>query len=244
MTLSFELWILGIVTIIYVCFFIGVGIKMALVYRRIKNKLFIYIGISVIGTAYPWCSVAVFFICAVFFNITPPLEVFFLLNGSFIAIPILIWLFAVLQILEVDPKKQKWILIFFTAFWGLFGIIYNIVLFTDTNLLGTPLNEIEMSYAPISQIHFLIATIELIVTVFLFGRTYWKSSDPRISFQGKIILLALFIYIFAAVIEIFIDAIPIRIVARCLVMGYGLGYYLGVVMPKWFEQRFFKENNP
>ena len=80
MILSSELMLLGIVTLIFIFFVFCMGILMLAKYFEIKNKIFIYAGLATFGGALPWSGVAVFFICVVFFNFTPPMEIYFLFH--------------------------------------------------------------------------------------------------------------------------------------------------------------------
>ena len=81
MLLSFELMMLGIFTLIYVSITLFVGIKIITKYFDLRDKSFLYAGLSVIGLATPWAGVVLNFISFVFFDTIPPMELHFFLHG-------------------------------------------------------------------------------------------------------------------------------------------------------------------
>ncbi|MFX1445980.1 MAG: hypothetical protein ACFFHV_21395 [Promethearchaeota archaeon] len=243
MILPLELMILGIVTIIYMIILIGVGLKMAFTYLRVADKVYIYAGISVIGTAFPWSGVAIFFISIVFFDISPPLVIYFLFHGIIIPIASITWILVILDLFNLNKTTKKLLRVTFITFWTILEIVYIILIFNDTTVLGTLLNEIQVDYGPFSEIFLLIALLQMVVTTFMLGIKYCKSDNRKIQFRGIMITIAISIFLFAAILEIFIPIIPIIILARILIIFYSFLYYAGFIFPKWVESLFFKEQN-
>lgn len=244
MILSLDLMILGIVTIIYVIFYTGVGIKIAFAYFKVKNRTFIYAGIAVIGTAFTWMSATIFFLSLVFFNEPPPLFIYFLLHGAFIPISSYIWILAILGLFEVPPRKQKWIKIIFGTFWLSLEIIYLNLLFINPLLLGKLMeNQIKVDYTPFSEIFLLISLTQMVTTNFMLGIKYWRSIDKKIQIRGKIITIAIGIFLFAALLEIFVPITLVIVLARILIMLYAIVYYIGFIFPSWAENIFLKHRD-
>ncbi|MFX1394416.1 MAG: hypothetical protein ACFFAH_12690 [Promethearchaeota archaeon] len=242
MILSLDLMILGFVTLIYIFFLSAVGIKIGLIYFRNKKKVYLYTGISVIGTATPWSGTGLFFISQVFFDIIPPIELLFLFHGAFIPISSITWIFAMLDVFEVNPNKQKWIKIIFLILWMSLEIIYLTFIFTDTTLLGTPTeNNLIIEYAPFGQLYLFIALAQMVITLTILGIYSWKSDDPKIQLRGKLIIISICIFTAAAILEILIPIIPILILARFLVMIYVVFYYMGFILPKWVQDFFLRD---
>lgn len=235
MILSLELMVLGIVTLIFIIFVFFIGILTMAKYFEIKNKIFIYTGICTFGGAIPWSGVALFFICVVFFDFTPSMEIYFLFHGAFIPIASFLWAYVNLELYDINPTTRKWLKIIFAIFWMCVEILYILVIFTDTTLLGTLITEIQVDYAPLSELYLLIAFVNVFLLYVFLARHFWKSDDPRSHLQGKLLFISIFFYIFGCMIEIFIPIIPIIILARILIMIYAFIFYGGFIMPKWLE---------
>ena len=243
MILSFELMVLGIVTIIYLITLCGIGIKMGLTYFNVKNKVFIYAGISVFGTALPWSGAAVYFLSLVFFDDVPPMEIYFLCLGGFLPIASITWMITILNLFEVNPTKEKLLKVISITFWLTIEVIYLTLVFTDTTLLGTlEDNKIVVNFAPFTQVFLLIALAQMLITTYMLGIYYWKSDRKKIQLQGKIITFAMCIFLTASLLEIFIPTIAMNVVARILVMIYAYVYYGGFIMPEWLKRLILKQN--
>ena len=243
MILSLDLIVLGIVTIIYLITLIGIGLKMVSTYFRVKNRVFIFAGISVMGTALPWSGAAVYFLSLVFFGDVPPMEVYFLCLGGFLPIASITWMITILDLFEINPTKKKLLKVIFITFWLSIEVIYLTLVFTDTTLLGTLRdNKIVVNFAPFTQVFLLIALAQMLITTYMLGIYYWKSDIKKIQLQGKIITIAMCIFLFASLLEIFIPTVQMNILARILVMMYAFVYYGGFMMPEWLERLLLKEN--
>ncbi|MFX1259251.1 MAG: DC1 domain-containing protein, partial [Promethearchaeota archaeon] len=75
---------------------------------------------------------------------------------------------------------------------------------------------------------------------FMLGIKYWKSIDKKIKIRGKIITIAISIFLFAALLEIFIPLILVIVLARILIMIYAIVYYIGFIFPTWAEKFFLR----
>ncbi|MFX1340199.1 MAG: hypothetical protein ACFFDK_16430 [Promethearchaeota archaeon] len=243
MLLSLDLMVLGIVTLVYIFFLSAIGIKIGLIYFKNKKRVYLYTGLSIMGTAVPWSGAAIFFISEVFFDIIPPMEIFFLFHGAFIPLFSVLWILAMLDVFEVYPKKRTWIKIIMIIFWTSLNIIYLIFIFTDTTLLGTLTeNNVIVDYAPFNQLYLSIALIQVVITLTLLGVYSWKSDDPKIHLRGKLIIISVCIFASSVILEILMPIIPMLILARFLVMFYAVFYYMGFIMPKWVENMFLGED--
>ena len=243
MILSFELMVLGIVTMIYLITLSSIGIKMGLTYFKSKNTVFIYAGISVFGTALPWSGPTVYFLSLLFFDDVPPMEVYFLLMGGFLPIASITWMITILELFDVKPPKVKYLKVFFIIFWLIIEVIYLTLVFTDTTLLGNlEDNKLVINLAPFGQIFLLIGLAQMLITTYMLGIYYWRSDRKKIQVQGKIITFALCLFLIAVLLEIFMPTILMNIVARILVMIYAFMYYGGFMMPEWLERLLIKEN--
>jgi len=146
-----------------------------------------------------------------------------------------------LKFTHLNPKIQKMIMIISLIIAIIFDIVYITIIFTDTTILGTLINEIQVDYAPFSEIYLLIMAIIMISLGLWLGRTSSKSEDPRIRLKGRLIIYSFIITLFAYILEIFIPIISVIIFARIIVMFTSILFYGGFVLPKWMEKLFLKE---
>ena len=239
--LSFDLMILGIVTLIFIAFTFLVAIKIIAKYFETKNKIFLYAGISYLGGFFAWTGVALNFISVVFFDTIPSMEIHFFLHGALLPFTLWLWIMTNLKFTHLKPKIQKMIMIISLIIAIIFDIVYITIIFTDTTILGTLINEIQVDYAPFSEIYLLIMAIIMISLGLWLGRTSSKSEDPRIRLKGRLIIYSFIITLFAYILEIFIPIISVIIFARIIVMFTSILFYGGFVLPKWMEKLFLKE---
>lgn len=232
---------LGIITLIYIAVTLFVGLKIIAKYIEIKEKIFLYAGISYFGSAIPWMGVALNFISVLFFNTIPPMEIHFLVHGAIIPFTQWLWIVVNLKLSNVKLKLQKKINVICLIIAIVFDIVYISIIFTDTTILGTLINEIQVDYAPFSEIYLLIMAIIMISIGFSLGFRSLRADKKRVRLKGKLIIYSFILASFAFVLEIFVPVIAIIILARIIVMFTAILFYGGFVLPKWMENLFLKE---
>lgn len=242
MILSLDLMILGIVTIFYVIVITVQAIIFITKYPKFKNKTFLYTGISTFGLATAWAGVAMNFISIVFFDVTPSMEVYFLVHGAYLPISNYAWVLAALSLSKRKSYSRKRIAIITGIFYMVLEVIYIMIIFTDTTLLGTPINEIQVDYAPFSELFLLYCLTMMTILGFWMAKQAMKSTNRKIRLKGKLLLTSFILFAFSAVLEITIPIIPIIIIARILVVICALLFYGGFVLPTWMERIFLRKN--
>ena len=242
MILSLDLMILGIVTLVYVLSITIYAIILIARYRKLKNKTLIYTGFSILGLATAWAGVAMNFICIVFFDVMPSMELYFLVHGAYLPISNFFWVITVLSLSNKKSYVRKRIAIVSGIFYMLLEIIYVTIIFTDTTILGTPINEIQVDYAPFSELFLLYCLIMMTILGFWMAKQALKSSEKKIQLKGKLLLGSFILFAFSAVLEIMIPIIPIIVLARILVIICAFLFYGGLVLPKWMEKLFLRKN--
>ncbi len=235
--------ILGIFTFIYLIVTMAVAIKIILTYFEVKNKTLIYIGLSIMGLAIPWSGHAVSFVSVVFFDVSISMELYFLLHGVYIPVSLFFWIMGCLYLSNIEPATRKMIIIVTGVLYTIFDIIYIIIIFTDTTILGTPLNEIQVDYAIFSEIYLLYAILQSIILGLWMGKRALRSDDRRIQLKGKFLLCSFSLFAFAAFLEVMIPIILIITLARILVTFNAILLYGGFLLPKWMERLFLKQEN-
>jgi len=124
----------------------------------------------------------------------------------------------------------------------LLEIIYITIIFTDTTILGTPINEIQVDYAPFSELFLLFCLVMMTILGLWMAKQAMKSADRKIRLKGKLLLTSFILFAFSAVLEITIPVIPVIIIARILVVICALLFYGGFLLPKWMERLFLGKN--
>ena len=240
MILSLDLMLLGIFTLIYMGIVFFIGIKIISKYFKIKDKTFLYAGIGFIGVAFPWSGVAINFISFVFFDVVPSMEIHFLFHGGFSSIFIFFWIMAILNLSGIQPKKREKYLIYIGVLSFIVEIMYLSVIFYDTTLIGTLINEIQVDYATFNEMYLLTQLIIVLISGLWLARKSLKSEDKRILLKGKLLLIAFILFPITSVLEVLIPLIPIIIVARFLGIITEILVYGGLILPKWMEKLFSK----
>jgi len=240
MILSLDLMILGFVTLIYVTFILSISIKMIAKYIELNQKLFLYVGLSTIGLATAWSGVAFNFISVVFFDVKPSMELYFLLHGVYIPFSSFFWLVSCLYLLGVKPTIRRWISIIAGLLSVIFTCLYLIIIFTDTTILGTPINEIQINYAIFSELYLLGALIVMTVLGFSISIKTLKLKERRVKLKGRLLFCGQVLFVFAALLEIVTPSIIFIILARFLVMVCAILFYGGFILPKWMENLFIR----
>lgn len=239
--LSIDLVLLGVFTLIYMAVNIFVGIIIISRYFQLKSRTFLYAGIGFIGVALPWSGVAINFLSVLLFNTVPPLEVYFFFHGGMSSIFLFIWLVAIMNLTEIDPIKKKKLLVLFGVIAIIMTIVYNSIVFTDTSILGTPINEIQMDYALFSEVYLLTQLIIVLISGYWLSKESLKSEDNRVRLKGKLIAIGFGLFGFASIIEVLIPLIPVIITARILLVITAILIYAGLILPKWLKRLVFKE---
>ncbi len=241
MILSLELMLLGFVTLLYVLFVTIIAWIMIAKYFKVKRKSILYAGISSTGLAAAWSGIAFNFISVVFFDIIPPIEFYFLLHGCWLPLSNFFWVLTGITLSRLKKKMKKRLTIVFGIIYIILEIMYTIFLFTDTTILGTPMNEIQVDYAPFSELYLLFILTMITIIGFWIANESLKSEDKRIRLKGKLLFISFTLFAFAAVLEVLIPIIPVLVMARILVMFCAILLYGGFFLPKWMEKLFLKE---
>lgn len=234
---------LGIFTLFYIIVTWFVALKIIAKYFELKQKIFLYAGTAYLGAAIPWTGVALNFISVVFFDTVPSMELHFFVHGAIPPFTLWLWIVTNLKLSNVKPKKQKIIIGISFVIAIIFQIIYISIIFTDTKILGTLINEIQVDYAPFSELYLLIMAIIMISLGFKIGLRSMKSDIKRVRLKGKLIVYSFVLATFTFMLEIFVPILSIIILARILVVFTGILFYGGFVLPKWMERLFLKEES-
>lgn len=241
MILSLSLMLLGIFTLIYIGIVLFVGVKVISKYFSIKDKTFLYAGIGFIGVAFPWSGVAINFISIVFFDVVPSMEIHFFFHGGMGGAFLFFWIMAILNLSGIQPEKREKYLIFIGVVAFIVEIVYLSLIFYDTDILGTLLNEIQMDYAPFNEVYLLTQLIIVLISGFWLASKSLKSENDRIKIKGRLLLFGFILFPIASTLEVLVPFVPIIIIGRLLALISLIFTYGGLILPKWMEKLFLKK---
>jgi len=89
----------------------------------------------------------------------------------------------------VCKNKQLLVLIPYIIYVAIFEIIFFILLFTDTALIGTYTGPFKVDWTPFIMVTTLILVISVLDTGILFSVESMKSINPEIKLKGKFLKL-------------------------------------------------------
>ncbi|MFX0139339.1 MAG: hypothetical protein ACFFDN_37205, partial [Candidatus Hodarchaeota archaeon] len=151
------------------------GIKVAIMYKKFKDRIFLYAGYSFISLGIPWIPAVLNFLATIFFDTIPPLELWFFILFVNNTIALIVFLFLNLLLYDLTPKTKRLIKIVYISFFIVITTFYVIIIFVDARLLGTLINPVQMDYSQISELYLLICVITAVALYIMLGRHFWKS---------------------------------------------------------------------
>lgn len=242
MNLSPDYIAYGTIGVLYIAFMIIMGIKTAIRYLELKDKIFLYAGWSFIGLGLPWMGEAINFIGLLLFDQVLSIEMWLLFTLVNIPVSQIIFILFVMRLLDLNPKTKKVIASIYIIYWVIIEILFLILIFTNPALLATYINEYQLDWTPFAGLILIISTILVVIFYSLIGVHYWKSEDKKLHTQGKLIVISALIFIFSASLEVvFAPITPIIILSRVLGIIFATIFYAGFIMPKWAERIFLKD---
>ncbi len=235
-----EFLALGIVTLIFVGVTLLISGKM--IYRgiRIKNKLIAYVGISYFGLASCWFGVALNFLSVLIFRVIPPWELYFLAHGGIVTIALVFWITAMSELLMLKEKTRKKVIIVSVILASITEIIYIIIIFTETDLLGIPKAPIQVVYEPFSYVYLMTDLMIFLCFGFYFVRESLAANEPTIRLKGKFLGASFMIFTMGSILEVFVQEIWIFVIARIIIMSSAVLFYIGFLMPSKIEKALLK----
>ena len=233
----------GIFSIVIVIIFTLVGLNIMLVYRKQKDRIYLFMGLTWLLLGEPWWGSATSFIVALFNNgqgIT--IGTYFLLSISLIPLTSMLLVGCTTDLLF--KNKQKIILILFFIFEVVFETIFLYLYFTDPNQLGVMATPVNCDYSRIVLIYILFSLIMVLILGSLIARASLKSDNPEVIVRGKFLLLAIILYVVGGIFDSALDFTAVTIlIPRLVIITSVLCSYTGFVMPKFLKKIFLKQKS-
>ena len=241
----------GSLSLIYVIISFIIGFSIFSKFRKIKNRLYILVGIFWLMLSTLWLPEAISFLMSVFGQGTLVKEWYFFIGNVFIPIAVIAWIIAYTDMISKD--KQNLALILTLIFSIVFEALFFYLFILDINLIGIidPLRPFSADFGYIMTILLSIAILVIFFTGLKFTRTSLRSENEEVRLKGKFLLLAFITFAIAGLLEkiarsiligtVFTDpTIPILsvmlVVVRLLLIISALAFYGGFLLPNWMKK--------
>jgi hypothetical protein len=242
MTFGIIEYLQGISAIVFIVVAIALGLIFLLKYPKHKEPNLILIGIAWMGLATAYLSTVVKFTLKVAFDFDTPDQVHFIINNAFLPGALFLWLYAITDLLETK-KSIKYTILGLTAIFGtIFEIVFFVLLYTDSSLIGTFKFDLTVDWQDFIEIYFLILGIVLIFSAFFFSIKSILSKDKTVALKGKLVLFGFIIYTISVVLNAFLASFAIAIIfERLFLILSSILLYMGFLLPNWVQKIFLKE---
>ncbi|TFG04592.1 MAG: hypothetical protein EU539_10505 [Promethearchaeota archaeon] len=234
MAIDASIVINGLFSLLFVVFSLIIGLKIALKYKEIKQRVFPLIGISWFVMSKPWWGSSISFLAYLFNGVGIPLFWYILITFSFISVILILWLIALNDLTQI--KNFKVIYIIFIIYAVIFESLILYFLFTDISVLAVMIDPVNVDLGLFLIIYLLIELIIFIISGLFFSIISLKSEEPKVKLKGKFLLLAFLIYLIGAALETILSFPPFRLI---LIIS-ALFFYIGFMMPEVIEKKFLK----
>lgn len=229
----------GTLTLIYAIIGLLVGLLIILKYIKIKNRMFLLVGFSLIGLESTWYAKVVSFLRALIVGNGLPIEAYTIIACTTLPLTISIWLIAFSDLRGLQKRKEVHIS------FALIGILFEIYLFTfliiDPNAIGELEGNIDVDFALIITLYQFFLILVVTITVTILARESITSENPEIKLKGIFLIFSIYSFVAGAILEIFSSvSIVILVAAKICLVASALEFYCGFFLPDWVKNLILK----
>ena len=231
----------GLFSLIFVSVCLIIGLIIASRYFKIKNRVFLLVGLGWAMVCSAWFPSTISFLCVLITGKGLEPAMYFFIGNVVFHLAIALYLAGITDM--IYKEKQKIIL----SVWVVLGIIYNIYfyynLIIDPSQIGVLEGYFDVIYVRIVRIYLFCCIITLVVFSFLLARQMRKSDQPDIKLKGTLIFIAVIMYSSGAFLDALILLTEITlIITRSILITSSILFYLGFLMPDFLKKRVIKES--
>ena len=230
----------GILSIITVLTGILVGLVIALKYFELRRRVFLYVGIAVMGTYQPWWPTAVSFFTILIFERPLTSAEYFLITITCIPFFIVLWMLAINDLLVI--KNRIILPLIFLIVSSVAEVYIWYYCFTEPSKIGTLSGYFDAEYALLTMLYLLFILMSIVITGIVFSIQSFKSDKPEIRLKGKLLILGFLCYLIGGFIDagtIHLNVITI-IIARTILILSAIFFYFGFLLPDFVRKLFIK----
>jgi len=222
-----------IVLVIFLLLF--VGFKLIAKYFKLKDKLLLYLGLSLVTQIFTWLASFINFIFILQTGNMMPYEMNLLITNGF-PVPLIFWMLVWTNLMYKEKKKLLFTV--FMIYWLVMEVIFFYLFFTDPTSMVVYNGYMQTEIGPFPILRNLGNMVISIITVALFYRESHKSDNPEVRLRGTLFL--------AGVILVFIGVILLTITGLAIFpllafIPAVLSYYYGLNMPNWIKERLHRK---
>ena len=219
----------GLFSLIFVAISLLIGLMFLIKYFKIKRKTILTVGLTWIFLSSAWWSRTISFLTIIFFDYSLNEFLYLFLLNAFIMVSTICWIYSFSTL--VYPSSKKKILSIYLFICSIFEILLIVFLIWDTQLIGS-VEFFSANGAPFSISLQIFAIFTFLITGILFARESLRSSDPKILWKGRFLLLAFISFTISALYESIAPLTPLSLVLiRILLISSAIEYYFGFFLP-------------
>ena len=231
----------GLFSLIFVSVTIIVGLKIASKYFKIKNRVFLLVGLGWAGICSAWYPSSISFLLVLITGKGLEPAMYFFVGNVILHFSITLYLIGITDM--IYKEKQKYILGFFI----IVGIIYNIYfyyyLFTDPSVIGELEGYFDVTYVRIVSIYLIFDMAMILIFTIALALQSLKSDEPEVKWKGKILIPAALCYLLGALFDSSLTLTEITlIITRFILISSSILFYLAYMMPEVIKKRIVKED--
>jgi len=235
----------GIFSWIIIITYSLVGLRIALIYRKSKDKAHLLVGISWMGLVSPWYGSGVSFLIALFNNGQGLLyypQIYFLLVIPLIAFDTLIMVSGITELVFREQRMKIRLTFFIIAIiWEIIFICF--LLFLPLELLIEVVSPVNASYGVLSTI-FIVYSLGIFVLIGIFlARSTIRLGKSENKVKGYFLIMAFALFTIGAILDsvLEIEDLSALLIPRIILISGGLIFYLGFITPKFIKKWLKKQ---
>jgi hypothetical protein len=231
----------GIFSWIIILTYSLVGLRIAWIYRKSKDKAHLLIGISWMGLVSPWYGSGVSFLIALFNNgqglLSIP-QVYFLLVIPYIAVDSVVMVSGITEIMfREHQNKIRLAFIIHSITWEILFAVFLLSLPLD--LLIDLVSPVNASYGVVSTIFILINLVIFAFIGIFLARSSIRLGTTENKAKGYFLITAFTLFIVGAILDsvLEIEDLSALLIPRLILIAGGLIFYLGFITPNFIKKR-------
>jgi len=241
---NLEIFLLGLLSIIYITIIIIIALRMINTYFKYKVTQHLYSAIAFLGAATTSSGIALNFIFVLLFNTIPLLRIHVLLNGGWIAFSNFFWMITIISNTNLKPKLKKEALIFLGIGSVFIQVFYTSLLTINPNILiYNMITPLYGDYTPFFEQFLLAELIAFVLLGFWMSITIMKSKNKQIKLKGEILTLSFSLFFIGTIFDIYITSSLFFIIGLLFLAMSAILFYIGIILPNWIKKLFIKQEN-
>ena len=227
----------GLFSLIYCIIDTLIGFFIASKYRKYKQKLLLYVGLSFPGLAIPWYSSSISFLMVILLGIALPEQLYILIGNVFLPFTLFLWMVAICHFLNI--KFSKIILLAYAFVGFIFEIFLIYFILNDTTVIAEQYGPVDNTYKGFVLLYLIFTVITVIITGVWFALASFKSDKKEIRLKGKFLLIGFIFWSIGAITDGFFTLnIALLLIVRILLITSSIVFYIGWILPQFIRKLF------